>query len=67
MASFFSPLFDNIKQKVKELLEAAKGKKAPVNFVFMVGGFSESPYLKADIKKTFETTELQVITVEGFY
>ncbi len=25
-----------------------------MNFIFMVGGFSESPYLKAEIKKNFE-------------
>ena len=24
-----------------------------MNFIFMVGGFSESPFLKAEIKKTF--------------
>ena len=61
MASFYEPLFNNIKKKVHELLEAAKGKKAPVGFIFMVGGFSESPYLKAEIKKSFETPELQVL------
>ena len=54
MVSFFKPLFDKIKGKVKELIEAAEQKAAPVNFIFMVGGFSESPYLKAEIKKNFE-------------
>lgn len=61
MATFFEPLFEKIKAKVKELLDKAKEKKAPVNFIFMVGGFSESPFLKAEIKKAFETPELQVI------
>ena len=60
MASFFAPLFEKIQAKVKELLEQAKAKKAPANFIFMVGGFSENPYLKSEIKKTFETPELQV-------
>ena len=60
MASFYEPLFSNIKKKVHELLESAKEKKAPVGFMFMVGGFSESPYLKSEIKKSFETPELQV-------
>jgi molecular chaperone DnaK (HSP70) len=60
MGTFFEPLFEKIKVKVKELLEKANEKKAPVNFIFMVGGFSESPFLKAEIKKTFETPELQV-------
>lgn len=35
-------------------MQAARDKKAPVNFIFMVGGFSESPFLKAEIKKVFE-------------
>jgi len=61
MTSFFSTLFDSIKKKVHELLESAKAKKAPVNFIFMVGGFSESPYLKSEVKKSFETPELQVL------
>ncbi len=39
---------------MKELSLAAEGKEAPVNLIFMVGGFSESPYLKAEIKKNFE-------------
>jgi molecular chaperone DnaK (HSP70) len=60
MAKFFEPLFVNIKNKVGELLESAKGKKAPVNFIFMVGGFSESPFLKSEIKKSFENPALQV-------
>ena len=39
---------------MKELIGAALEKGSPVNFIFMVGGFSESPYLKAEIKKNFE-------------
>lgn len=55
MESFFRPLFEQIKQKVFELTTAAREEKGcPVNFIFMVGGFSESPFLKAEIKKTFE-------------
>lgn len=61
MISFFKTLFDKITEKVKELLEMAKAKKAPVNFIFMVGGFSESPFLKAEIKKMFESVQLQAI------
>lgn len=60
MASFYQPLFDNIKNKVHELLEQAIAKKAPVNFIFMVGGFSESPFLKQEVKKAFENKKLQV-------
>ncbi len=60
MITFFEPLFAKIKGKVAELLEKAKAKKAPVDFIFMVGGFSESPFLKAEIKKIFETADLQV-------
>jgi molecular chaperone DnaK (HSP70) len=51
MISFFVPLFEKIKSKVSDLIDQAKAKDAPVNFIFMVGGFSESPYLKSDIKK----------------
>jgi molecular chaperone DnaK (HSP70) len=54
MKSFFAPLFDNIITKVKELLGAAASKKSPVNFIFMVGGFSESPFLKSHVKSYFE-------------
>ena len=50
MTSFFLPLFNNIKEKVKELIEEASAKGSPVNFIFMVGGFSESPFLKSQIK-----------------
>ena len=51
MKSFFMPLFENIKNKVDELFEQVKNRSEMVNFIFMVGGFSESPYLKNDIKK----------------
>jgi molecular chaperone DnaK (HSP70) len=54
MTSFFKPLFDKIKEKVKDLIRQAQEKAAPVDFIFMVGGFSESPFLKAEIKKIFE-------------
>ena len=53
MVSFFKPLFDQIIDKVLELMQQARDKGAPVNFIFMVGGFSESPFLKAEIKKIF--------------
>ena len=60
MESFFRPLFDKITEKVQELVTAAREEKgSPVNFIFMVGGFSESPFLKAEIKKSFE------VEVEG--
>ena len=35
------------------LVEAREEKGFPVNFIFMVGGFSESPFLKAEIKNAF--------------
>lgn len=56
MTSFFKPLFDKIIAKVLELMQAARDKGSPVNFIFMVGGFSESPFLKAEIKKIFEAS-----------
>lgn len=39
---------------MSELLSAANAKDSPVDLVFMVGGFSESPYLKTEIKNKFE-------------
>ena len=54
MTSFFTPLFDNITGKVKELMSEASAKGDPVGFIFMVGGFSESPFLKSVIKSNFE-------------
>jgi hypothetical protein len=61
MKSFFQPLFVQIEDKVEELLMAAKKKGFPINFIFMVGGFSESPYLKTIIKNKFETEGLQIL------
>lgn len=37
----------------------AKGEK--VNFIFMVGGFSESPFLKLEIIKRFESNGVQIL------
>ena len=39
----------------------AEEKGSGVNFVFMVGGFSESPFLKSVVKKEFETEKVQVL------
>lgn len=60
MKSFFQPLFAKIETKVEELLNDAKKTGSPVNFIFMVGGFSESPYLKAQIKSKFEEESLAI-------
>ena len=61
MKSFFAPLFDKIETKVAELLLEAQKTGSPVNFIFMVGGFSESPYLKAHIKNRFEQEGLTIL------
>jgi len=61
MKSFFQPLLEKIIAKVEELLEAAASKGEAVNFIFMVGGFSESPYLKNEIKTKFEKEGLQIL------
>ena len=63
MASLFQPLFDNITSKVGSLVEQAKAKNSPVNFIFMVGGFSESPFLKSEIKNKFSGEGDSAITV----
>ncbi len=62
MRTFFTGLFDKISDKVAELIEAAEEKHPTgVDFVFMVGGFSESPFLKSVIKDKFETESLVVL------
>jgi molecular chaperone DnaK (HSP70) len=61
MKSFFHPLFEKIEDKVSELLKDAENTGSPVNFIFMVGGFSESPYLKATIKNKFEIEGLTIL------
>ena len=59
---FLKNLFEKIKDKVKELLQQAKEKVGySAKFIFMVGGFSESPYLKTEIKKTFESEDITVL------
>jgi molecular chaperone DnaK (HSP70) len=62
MISFFQPLFENIKTKVEQLLEQSESKVGyKAKFIFMVGGFSESPYLKGEIKKRFENENITVL------
>jgi hypothetical protein len=62
MKSFFEPLFEKITKKVQELIDDAVEKKGdPINFIFMVGGFSESPYLKQVTKDLFEKEDLHVL------
>lgn len=62
MISFFHTLVENIKSKVEQLLQQAENKVGyKAKFIFMVGGFSESPYLKSEIKKKFETDSLTVL------
>ena len=62
MISFFEPLINKIIDKVKELLEETKQKAGYYpKFIFLVGGFGESPYLRQKIKKEFESNELIVL------
>jgi len=62
MKSFFAGLFEKITEKVKELVGDATEKHAEgIDFIFMVGGFSESPFLKAVIKEQFETAGIAVL------
>jgi len=62
MKGFFVDLFEKITFKVEELVNAAKSKHpSGVDFIFMVGGFSESPFLKAIIKEKFEHGNITVL------
>jgi len=61
MCSFYQPLFENIKAKVAQLIQQAEAKGEKVEFIFMVGGFSESPFLKNEIIKRFESEKIQIL------
>ncbi len=38
-----------------------EAKKEQVDFIFMVGGFSESPFLKNEILQRFENGKMQIL------
>jgi len=61
MICFFQTLFENIKSKVEQLITHVESKSEELGFIFMVGGFSESPFLKSEIKKRFENEKVQVL------
>jgi len=61
MKSFFLPLFVKIENKAEELIVKAAQIGHPINFMFLVGGFSESAYLKAEIKKKFENENMHIL------
>ncbi|KRX06778.1 hypothetical protein PPERSA_09180 [Pseudocohnilembus persalinus] len=61
MASFFQTLFENIKSKVDQLKSYVEQQGNKIDFIFMVGGFSESPFLKNEIVSKFESKTLQVL------
>lgn len=48
-------------RQVEQLLKQTEEKKEKVDFIFMVGGFSESPYLKSEILQKFSQQKLQII------
>ena len=61
MISFFQTLFENIKTKVEQLICQVEEKNEKVDFIFMVGGFSESPFLKSEILGKFDQNGIQVL------
>lgn len=62
MKSLFEKLFENITSKVTELIGMSEEKHEDgIDFIFMVGGFSESPFLKTVIKEQFESETLSVL------
>jgi len=62
MKSFIEPLFEKITKKVQELIDDAVEKKGdPINFIFMVGGFSVAAYLMQDTKDLFEKEDLHIL------
>jgi hypothetical protein len=61
VASFFVPLLQNIKAKLSQLIEVAEGKNERVDFMFLVGGFSESLFLRNVIMKSFEPKGIHIL------
>lgn len=43
------------------MLGQVEQKNEKADFIFMVGGFSESPYLKNEILRKFDNTKIQVL------
>ncbi len=46
---------------MEQLIKQVESKKERVSFIFMVGGFSESPFLKSEIIKRFENSHVQIL------
>jgi len=42
-------------------MQQATAKKEKIDFIFMVGGFSESKYLKKEIINQFEKEDIQIL------
>jgi len=61
MSSFFTPLFDKICDKVDDLVTQIKERNENLKFIFMVGGFSESPFLKNIVKQKYNIDLVQVL------
>lgn len=59
--SFFHPLLENIKGKVMQLIQDICSKGENLDFIFLVGGFSESPFLKKEISRTFEPMGINIL------
>lgn len=60
LRSFFDPLVDLTIQKVQGMLEQARIRGQDVNFILLVGGFAESPYLQQRVSGAF-SSRAQVI------
>ena len=54
--SLFTPITDKITSHVKDLISSNR-----VKFIFLVGGFAESPVLQKEIKEAFEKNGCRVI------
>ena len=46
---------------MRQLIQQAETKQEKIDFIFMVGGFSESPFLKNEIIHKFESENIQVL------
>lgn len=63
MHMLFQPALDNICANIRGILDKVKGH-APVRYLFLVGGFAESPILQQRIRKEFSSL-LKVVIPQG--
>ena len=73
MQKLFEPTLDNIVRVIKEIFANEENSVGTVEYIFLVGGFAESPLLQKHIRDAFTCPEggeqqqstIQVIIPQG--